>query len=323
MVKRIVFWVLVLAVAGGAHAQMWMGEYSSAWSDDRNWLGGEPTFGGKSVLVGKVTDPNRHEPVITEFGELTSGRFFLNGRLFIESGDLTCFSRFYIGYARSGPGEVTMTGGRIDILPGTVDLGRLSVGDESPGTVNMYDGEINVTWPDGAEVGGIHWPDGSAPGYINMYGGVIRTSEVRWKERDNCIMTFYSSPKYPHGGRFMVKADQTKPDEDPGNVVRSSMTDKYARGDILTAIPGDVILIKYDPVEDVTVVESIPRDLLPKPCELYSDAIVDGLDLGVFVDNWLWSGPPGGNNAADFDGDGAVNFVDFAILAAQWLETCE
>jgi len=177
MVKRIVFLVLVLAVAGGARAQMWMGEFSEAWSDGRNWLGGEPTFGGKGVLVGKVTDPNRHEPVITEAGELTSGRFFLNGRLFMESGDLTCFSRFYIGYARSGPGELTMTGGRIDIIADTPDTSRLSLGDESAGTINLYDGEINVYTH-------MAWPDGGAPGVLNLYGGVIWVDHVAWKDSD-------------------------------------------------------------------------------------------------------------------------------------------
>jgi len=310
MVKRIVFWVLVLAVAGGAHAQMWMGEYSSAWSDDRNWLGGEPTFGGKSVLVGKVTDPNRHEPVITEFGELTSGRFFLNGRLFIESGDLTCFSRFYIGYARSGPGELTMTGGRMDIIADTADPSRLSIGDESPGTVNLYDGEINVYTS-------IAWPDGSAPGLLNLYGGVISTQKIGWKDRPGWGMVFHSSAKYPHGGKLILNGDKTQPQECDN--VCGSMEKRYQIGGITTTVPGDVVRIAYYEDLDVTIIESIPREQLPTPCGLDPDGSVDWHDIEVFAENWL---RPGGDNPADFDGHAGVNLRDFAILAAQWQKSC-
>jgi hypothetical protein len=57
-------------------------------------------------------------------------------------------------------------------------------------------------------------------------------------------------------------------------------------------------------------------------CGLYSDDIVDRKDLREFVDNWLWSGLPGGFNAADFTRDGKVDSLDYAVFAAQWLESC-
>ena len=52
------------------------------------------------------------------------------------------------------------------------------------------------------------------------------------------------------------------------------------------------------------------------------DNDIDGTDLKVQVDNWLWSGHPG-DNAGDISCDGTVQFVDFALLAARWLEGSE
>jgi len=63
--------------------------------------------------------------------------------------------------------------------------------------------------------------------------------------------------------------------------------------------------------------------VVPKPCSLYPDAVVDYQDLRVFVKNWLGSGMPEGDSIADFNGDDKVDFIDFAILASQWLEACE
>jgi hypothetical protein len=63
---------------------------------------------------------------------------------------------------------------------------------------------------------------------------------------------------------------------------------------------------------------------LPTACGLYKDRVVDGKDLGVLTDNWLWVGMPGGQaNVADLNGDGKVSFVDYAVLADQWLQSCQ
>lgn len=53
-----------------------------------------------------------------------------------------------------------------------------------------------------------------------------------------------------------------------------------------------------------------------------SDNIVDTGDLGVFVDDWLWIGSPGGYCNGDLNCDGKVTFVDYAIFAQQWLGSC-
>ena len=55
--------------------------------------------------------------------------------------------------------------------------------------------------------------------------------------------------------------------------------------------------------------------------DLYSDGVVDYLDLRIFAENWLWMGTPG-DNAVDLNCNGSVDFVDFAIFALQWLRSC-
>jgi len=52
------------------------------------------------------------------------------------------------------------------------------------------------------------------------------------------------------------------------------------------------------------------------------DGIVNTYDLSIFVDNWLWTGLPGGYNDGDLNCDGSVTFFDYAIFAMQWLESC-
>ena len=59
------------------------------------------------------------------------------------------------------------------------------------------------------------------------------------------------------------------------------------------------------------------------PCPDYDiDGTVDGFDLDVFTDNWLWTGLPGGFNDGDLNCDGEVTFYDYAIFALIWLDSC-
>ncbi len=52
--------------------------------------------------------------------------------------------------------------------------------------------------------------------------------------------------------------------------------------------------------------------------DLNSDGVVDLQDLGLFVNQWLNSSGCSGSNCADFDAGSDVDFVDFAMLAANW-----
>ncbi|MHC4260439.1 MAG: hypothetical protein ACYSTF_08545, partial [Planctomycetota bacterium] len=70
------------------------------------------------------------------------------------------------------------------------------------------------------------------------------------------------------------------------------------------------------------ILNAFELKLKPAPCGLYRDSIVDYLDVSVIGDNLLWSGEPGGNNIADFNGDGDVDFHDYALFALQWQDSC-
>ena len=322
--------VWLLGLASDVDAVMWSGAVSRDWSDDGNWqgIGGEPdpptdpcgSDATSVVIFDQPTNPLPNLPLITEPNEHTAGRFFLNAPLEMTSGELTCWSRFYIGYERRGPGEFTMRGGVVNILdyfPDGVDPGpgRLSVADESTGIFNMYDGQINVSLPDGT--GGIKFPDGSGQGTINLFGGVIHTSRVEWKSDKDCQLIFQSSEGYPHGGKLIVNGDVTYPDPNHG-VTSGSIYQAYVEGLIITAIPRDVVSIKYEPVEDVTIVESVPTP----PGDINGDGVVDWDDLAILVEQWLdrcrigeWCG------GCDLNESGRVDFDDFAIFASDWFES--
>ena len=57
------------------------------------------------------------------------------------------------------------------------------------------------------------------------------------------------------------------------------------------------------------------------PCDLSDSGTIDYAALKAFVEHWLWAGQAG-TNLADFNGNGKVDFVDYALLALQWLQGC-
>ena len=65
------------------------------------------------------------------------------------------------------------------------------------------------------------------------------------------------------------------------------------------------------------------RTIMPtfSPCGLSQTGTIDYAALKAFGDNWLWAGRIG-TNIADFNGNGKVDFVDYAMLALQWLQGC-
>jgi len=56
----------------------------------------------------------------------------------------------------------------------------------------------------------------------------------------------------------------------------------------------------------------VPSD----PCYFDTTGTVDNQNLAVFIQEWL---QPGGS---DFSGDGIINMVDYAMLAAAWMQSC-
>lgn len=53
------------------------------------------------------------------------------------------------------------------------------------------------------------------------------------------------------------------------------------------------------------------------PADLFSDGIVDYIDLASLAERWLWTGSKKGPDE-DIAEDGVVNFIDFAELAREW-----
>jgi hypothetical protein len=45
---------------------------------------------------------------------------------------------------------------------------------------------------------------------------------------------------------------------------------------------------------------------------------VDFADLLLFIDQWMWKDPDLEDTPGDFNGDGRVNLLDFALLASDW-----
>jgi len=64
----------------------------------------------------------------------------------------------------------------------------------------------------------------------------------------------------------------------------------------------------------------------PKECsdcaDYNGDGIVNFRDYADFADDWHWTGPCGGVNKSDLNCDGFADFKDLRIFALQWLKSC-
>lgn len=74
--------------------------------------------------------------------------------------------------------------------------------------------------------------------------------------------------------------------------------------------PGGTGLVYFDDIR-VCPAPSVPDN------DLYTGPPVDYLDLDKFVDDWLWTGRPGGCKA-DLNFDGVVDCLDYADFATRW-----
>ncbi len=74
---------------------------------------------------------------------------------------------------------------------------------------------------------------------------------------------------------------------------------------------------RYQPSEPFRVVFNVE----PETGDLWVDGVLDGLDLSELSHYWLWPGSSRHNDyweRADADRNGAVDIVDFALLAQNW-----
>jgi hypothetical protein len=121
----------------------------------------------------------------------------------------------------------------------------------------------------------------------------------------------FTDPVYETNDPFVVVQNDYRLFLDPN----SQFVD---HGSSLSVFPGWTTRIDGKPDEGVGDIwphyQTTKMDMYPT-ANLNWDNIVDMLDLAEFADQWLAPAPV----SADFDNDGTANFVDFAVLAGEWM----
>jgi hypothetical protein len=82
-------------------------------------------------------------------------------------------------------------------------------------------------------------------------------------------------------------------------------------------VPGDAsytLSVSYDADANTTTLTGMPH--LPEAADLFRDYCINFMDFAVLADNWLATGP----NEADIDGDETVDFEDLAMLVLYWTD---
>ncbi len=78
----------------------------------------------------------------------------------------------------------------------------------------------------------------------------------------------------------------------------------------------------YGPAGDGEVEDYVVYIICSNCGDFDDNGSIDINDLRTLAANWLWTGAPGGNNIADLNCDGKIDYEDFAIFALLWLGSC-
>jgi hypothetical protein len=119
-------------------------------------------------------------------------------------------------------------------------------------------------------------------------------------------------------GTVIASQIVTLPSGGTAAIILSGNTTSLAYGHyILSAyavpVPGEVDTANNYIANSTRITVTIPGDL-------NGDGVVNGLDLAILAANWLQNVPPANANA-DIYGDGVINGLDLAILASNWLQS--
>ena len=155
--------VLVLSLAGSAHADLWTdGNGTGIWNDDLNWdTGAVPA--GTNVVIDSLPGPSVQAAGMTahyiNLGDDITGAPSTSG-LTIDGGDLSSFY-LNIGHSAGQTGTVTINSGAMSAQ--WVNVGRFGTG-----TLTMNGGTFTGT-------GGIWLASNSAtePGHIQLNDGTV------------------------------------------------------------------------------------------------------------------------------------------------------
>jgi hypothetical protein len=179
--KNVSILLVLLSVAGLAHAappRIWDGDNSNGlWIDPINWSGDTtPSLSNNVDVVYAASG----EPTIRN-GDIGNGSQIRVGAsggdvatLNIEAGGILNVGRWLIvGWNAIGYEGTVTTSGTINLGQTNPNNGRLLVGADSPGTLNMTGGIINVPGVFGiSEVAGVS-------GTVNLYDGTIYAARFR------------------------------------------------------------------------------------------------------------------------------------------------
>jgi hypothetical protein len=188
--------------------------------------------------------------------------------------------------ATGKPGTLTMNGGTINLGVFSAGGGHLWLGYISSGTLTMNGGTINAPGRFGLGFSG-----GSAAAHLD--GGTITAGS--FSMTSSCLVDIT-------GGTLIINGDQT------------AIIQSYANSGWFTAYGGvGKVVCEYNITNPgkttITAIALVAGDI-------DNDFDVDIDDLILFTNDWL---DPNSGSAANFDGQGRVDFKDFATLAANWM----
>ncbi len=171
---RLISFVLVLALAGGASAETFVWDNAgdgALWSVPENW---DPDGVPAAADTAQITIPDANclidDQVAAESATVYVGSRDGTAYMDITGGSLVTSGHLRIGEPSDSNGVVIMSGGVVDLGTITGTNGRLWVGMNGTGTLIMRGGELNAY--DKIEIG----KNGSAVGTVLMEGGTLNFS---------------------------------------------------------------------------------------------------------------------------------------------------
>jgi hypothetical protein len=184
-------------------------------------------------------------------------------------------------------GTFTMNGGMINLGCFNSGSGHLWIGQTGHGTFIMNGGTINAPGKFG-----LGWTGGAAD--VHLDGGTVTAGSLSISSLCHLDIT---------GGTLVISGDQTaaiNSYKDSGRITAFG-----GRGKLLceynVANPGKTTITAKAPVAG----------------DMDKDDDVDADDLILFANEWLGADTA---SAANFDATGNVDFKDFSILAANWMD---
>jgi hypothetical protein len=277
----------VTAVAGAVVS--WdNGGGNNLWSTAANWNpDGLPEIStiisiGTAAAAPIINSPTAAAGFQIRVGAVGGANLTMNG------GSLNVGQWLMIGIEALGrPGTFTMNGGTINLGVFSAGGGHLWLGYISSGTFTMNGGTLNAPGRFGLGFSG-----GSAA--VHLDGGTITAGS--FSMTSSCSMDIT-------GGTLIIDGDQT------------ATISSYKNSGWMTAFGGvGTLVCEYNTANPgKTTVTAIA----PVAGDMDKDRDVDIDDLVLFANDWL---DPNSANAANFDGQGRVDFKDFAILAVNWIK---